>query len=91
MSTLLRNLPKQPEHYQPVSCRFYDYLEADATLGRVSDIKYVDQNGVVETISGIIKDLHTKKGEEFLQLDDGQVLPLDAILEFNGRTQQEIS
>ena len=87
MSTLSQNLPKQPEHYQPVSCRFYDSLESDATLGRVSNIKYVDQNGVVETISGIIKDLHTKKGEEFLQLDDGQVLPLDAILEFNGRTE----
>ena len=90
MNTPLQKLQKRPEVYQPVNCLFYDYLEADATLGRVSEIKYVDQNGVVETISGIIKDLHTKKGEEFLQLDDGQVLPLDSILEFNGKTQQEI-
>ena len=90
MNLPAKNFPKQPEHYQPVSCLFYDYLEADATLGKVSKIKYVDHNGVVETISGIIKDLHTKIGEEFLQLDDGQVLPLDSILEFNGITQQQI-
>jgi Rho-binding antiterminator len=89
MNPPVKNLPEHPEHYQPVNCLFYDYLEADATLGKVSTIKYVDHNGVVETISGIIKDLHTQKGEEFLQLDDGQVMRLDSILEFNGITQQE--
>ena len=90
MNAPTKNLVKAPDLYQPISCIFYDYLEADATLGKVSTIKYVDHNGVVETIMGIIKDLHAKHGEEFLQLDDGQVIRLDAISEFNGMTASQV-
>ena len=86
MNAHTKSSTKTADAYQPIACNFYDYLEADAALGNVSKIKYVDHNGVVETISGVIKDLHARHGEEFLLLDDGQVLRLDAILEFNGMT-----
>ena len=70
--------------YKPISCVFYDYLEADATLGVVSDIEYNGSDGNSERIKAKIKDLIIKNKIEFMVLDNDQVIRLDSILKFNG-------
>ena len=69
--------------YQPISCNFYDELTLLAMRGQTCEIKIVDEAGQTQQFKGIIKDLETRSGEEFMILADGQRYRLDQIQQIN--------
>ncbi|MEN0005948.1 MAG: hypothetical protein AAF798_17490 [Bacteroidota bacterium] len=71
--------------YQPISCNFYDELEALATLRQIATINYRLGNGQTATAEGKIVNLYTKDKEEFLELDSGFTLRLDYLISVNGK------
>ena len=71
--------------YQPISCNFYDELEALATLKKSCQISYKDINDKILTISGVISDFFIKDKIEFLQLKNGQTIRLDYLIEVDGK------
>lgn len=71
--------------YQPVSCQFYDELEALATLRKPLTVVYLNPLGQAHNATGKIKDIFTRYKAEFLLLDDGTEIRLDRILQVNGK------
>jgi Rho-binding antiterminator len=78
------------DKYQPISCDFHELLLAHATLKQHVDIVYVNEK-IEETTSGVIIDVYTKKGEEFLVLDNKKTIRLDFIISVNGEKLPDIS
>ena len=70
--------------YTPVNCNFYDELEALATLGKRCEIIFLNEEGRV-TLTGIIKDLYTRDGVEYLRMDSGLVIRLDKLVQVDGK------
>ncbi|WP_375416316.1 hypothetical protein [uncultured Hymenobacter sp.] len=67
--------------YQPVSCSFYDELEARATLGQPCTLRYrTGADAPPVTYRGIIADLFIRDKVECLRLADGFELRLDTLL-----------
>lgn len=71
--------------YQPVSCQFYDELEAMATLRKPIAVVFLNPLGQAQSLQGKIKDLYSRYKAEFLVLDDGTEIRLDRILQVNGK------
>ncbi len=65
--------------YTPIDCNMYDILLAKATLRANCNIKYYSKNGDTAQIKARIIDVYTKANEEFMLLDNGQVIRLDEI------------
>ena len=70
----------KPGKYIPIDCNFYDRLEAWATLGTVIEMNTAGD----ERLKGRIVNLSTRKGVEYLQMQDGVELRLDEIKSING-------
>jgi len=70
--------------YRPINCEFHDVLEATATGQRRVTIVYVDAAGEECTARARITDLRAKEGAEYMHLDDGSVVRLDAIASVDG-------
>lgn len=69
------------EDYQPISCSFYDELEARATTRQVCTLLYrTEPDTPPSTYTGIITDLFIKEKVEYLRLEDGFELRLDALV-----------
>lgn len=68
--------------YTPISCSFYDELEAAAVKKIPSTIIYKDKEDV-KTIKGLIADFKTKDKKEFLILENKKQIRLDKIISFN--------
>lgn len=75
--------------YQPVSCQFYDQLEAMATLRQRASFIVMNPLGQPQVVTGIIKDLYTRFQAEFMRLDNGMEVRLDRILQVNGKRPVE--
>lgn len=71
--------------YIPIDCGFYDLLEADATLRKISSILIKTDSGKKE-IKGRIKNIYARSGIEYLVLESGKEIRLDQILKFNGKS-----
>lgn len=71
--------------YRPISCTFYDELEARATLRQPCVIIYRPENGPETTINGIIDTLYIRDKVEYLRLIDGFELRLDWLVSVDGR------
>lgn len=71
--------------YVPISCSFYDELEALATLRRPATIKYAEEDTVTKTVEGKIKDFFIREGAEYLLLNTGLEIRLDYIISVNGK------
>jgi Rho-binding antiterminator len=78
------NSMKQQEVYQPISCNFYDHLEATATMRKRVIIHYLDTSGKETSILAKIKDLFVKEKVEYMVLDNGLTIRLDHILDVDG-------
>ena len=70
-------------NYHPVACSFYDVLQEAATKRIYSKIQYYTDIREFLTVSAIIKDFHTKNGEEFIELSTGETIRLDRIVRIN--------
>lgn len=60
--------------YQPISCSYHDILLAQATKRLYSKIEYYTEIGELMTTMSVIKDIYTKKGEEFMELANGEII-----------------
>lgn len=74
-----KSIKKKSGPYLPVSCRFYDQLEAWATMKTNLDIIYQNIPGESLLISGQIKDLYTREKCEYLMMESGIEIQLDLI------------
>jgi Rho-binding antiterminator len=68
--------------YIPISCAFYDELEAAAVKKIESTIVYKEDEQI-KTISALVIDFKTKNKEEFLILNNLKEIRLDKIISFN--------
>lgn len=70
--------------YTPISCSFYDELEALATIKELVVIEYYADNNPLK-ISGKITNLYTKQKEEFVELNNDIIIRLDKLIAVNGK------
>lgn len=71
--------------YVPISCNFYDELEAIAVRQQTSLIQYLNEAGEAQEAIGNIKDLFVENKVEYMLLDNGQRIRLDTLLSVNGK------
>ena len=70
-----------PAPYQPISCSFYDELEARATTGQPCTLTYrTEPDTPPSTYHGTIQNLYIQEKVEYLRLADGFELRLDNLL-----------
>ena len=69
--------------YTPPACSFTDYLEAAAVLRQISDITYFDDSDKRQEIQAKIVDLYAAGGADWCKLDNGTIIRLDRIEQFN--------
>jgi Rho-binding antiterminator len=70
--------------YHPISCAVHDRLLALATLRREADLTVAREDGRSEVIRGLIVDVYSRSGAEYLELVDGRTYRLDCILALDG-------
>lgn len=75
--------------YQPISCDFYDELEARATLRRPCRIEYRDASGQNQTVEAVIKDLYVRSKVEYMLLSTGLEIRLDHLVAVDGKPLPE--
>lgn len=67
--------------YHPVGCDFYDRLEAYAIRRKPVVVQYHGPDGQThERTNAILRDLQTRRGAEYLLLDDGTEIRLDRLI-----------
>ncbi|KAA9331366.1 hypothetical protein F0P96_14055 [Hymenobacter busanensis] len=72
--------------YRPISCSFYDELEARATTGQACTLTYrTEPDTPPSTYHGVIQDLYIRDKVEYLRLADGFELRLDWLVSVDGR------
>jgi len=71
--------------YIPISCAVHDELLALASFHKDCELTIAVSEERAERIRGIIKDVYSREGAEYLQLRDGSTFRLDQILALNGR------
>lgn len=75
--------------YQPISCDFYDELEARATLRRPCQIVFRDASGQDQAVDAVIKDLHIRSKVEYMLLSTGLEVRLDHLISVDGKPLPE--
>lgn len=71
--------------YQPISCSFYDELEALATLKQNCTIVYKDTEGQEKTIQSKILNLYTREKVEYMTLENECSIRLDQLISIDGK------
>jgi RimJ/RimL family protein N-acetyltransferase/transcriptional antiterminator Rof (Rho-off) len=71
--------------YKPINCSYYDELEALATQRTAVAVVYQLPDGTPHTVHAQIVDLFTRDKEEFMVLDNGTTIRLDAIISVDGK------
>lgn len=69
----------------PVSCDFYDQLEALSVLRTACEIVFLEQESKA-AVHGRIVDLYVKEKAEFLKLNNGMEIRLNKLIHVNGVT-----
>ena len=72
------------EPYAPINCSDHDRLLACATLRQNVQLVLMLPDGETQVISGVIEDVYSRKGCEYLRLRDGPTIRLDAIRALDG-------
>ena len=70
--------------YVPISCSVHDELLARATLRRECEIVYAQEGGGTARVRGVIADVYSRGGAEWLELRGGTTLRLDRLRELDG-------
>jgi Rho-binding antiterminator len=71
--------------YKPISCDFYDELEALAVMHRKVEIVYRSEAGNPLTVQAVINNLYVVEHVEYMLLDNNQVIRLDALISVDGK------
>ncbi len=70
--------------YIPISCSFYDRLEAWAVRREKVSICFRDiENNAEQIVEGVIVDLFSKEQVEYLQIETGEKIRLDYLISVN--------
>ena len=75
--------------YIPISCAFYDHLEAYATLGKNVEIEFKQSIKSSSTTRGVIVDLFITEKVEYLKLNTNEILRLDQIIRVEDKMLQD--
>ncbi len=76
-------------NYQPISCAYYDELEALAVQKRRNTVQYYDLDGNETTLRDVmITDFYVDNKVEYMKLDDGHDVRLDKLIAVNGKPMQ---
>ena len=73
--------------YVPVDCGFHDRLLALATLRRVSEVVYLDDQGLERSVEARIEDVYSRAGAEFARLSGGEIVRLDRLVRVAGHAR----
>jgi len=84
LTTAMNPTDPDPATYQPISCDFHDLLEALATQRRPTTVHFVGEDGAPAQRQGVITDLYSRGGAEYLVLDAGEPLRLDRLVAVDG-------
>ncbi|MEM6255585.1 MAG: hypothetical protein AAF821_21945 [Cyanobacteria bacterium P01_D01_bin.156] len=76
------------EPYIPPACSFTDYLEAAAVRHQVSHIVYRDDANQRQEVQAKIVDIYAANGADWCKLDNGTILRLDHIRQFNDQKNE---
>lgn len=71
--------------YIPIDCERHDELLALATLRRPCTLEVTLPAGSPASLSGVIEDVYTAAGAEYLRLRGGPTIRLDCIRMLDGR------
>ena len=71
--------------YIPISCNYYDELEAFATLKQSCSILYLDSNGLETSVQSKIINLYTKEKIEYMELENNLTIRLDQLVSVNDK------
>jgi Rho-binding antiterminator len=71
--------------YIPIDCERHDELLALATLRRPCRIEVETADGALAGLEGVIEDVYTQAGAEYLRLRGGPTVRLDRIRTLDGR------
>lgn len=71
--------------YTPIGCDEHDQLLALATLRQQMQCTILQPDGQQATLAGVIDDVYTSVGAEYLRLRDGATVRLDRIIALDGR------
>ncbi|MEM9487456.1 MAG: hypothetical protein AAGA83_27635 [Cyanobacteria bacterium P01_F01_bin.116] len=74
--------------YIPPACSFTDHLEAAAILQQTSHITYIDDTNQQHDIQTKIVDIYAADGADWCKFDNGTVIRLDQIEQFNNIKNQ---
>jgi Rho-binding antiterminator len=72
--------------YSPISCSFYDELEAAATRRELVIVDFWGADNTQQQTQSFIKNLYTKSKEEFVELENNTTIRLDQIIAINGKS-----
>ncbi|MDO9356995.1 MAG: hypothetical protein Q7T55_25080 [Solirubrobacteraceae bacterium] len=70
--------------YRPINCEFHDVLESVATVRRRCRIEYVAEDGAPRIVDALIVDVFARDGVEYIALDSGELIRLDALTKVDG-------
>jgi len=71
--------------YRPISCAFYDELEALATLRKTVVVRYYRSPEYIDEITGQIVDFKIHNKIEYLIVASGQSIRLDDLIAVDGK------
>ncbi|NRB62936.1 MAG: hypothetical protein HRU40_07920 [Saprospiraceae bacterium] len=75
--------------YQPISCDYYDELEAIAVMQKTVTLLFSDPEGNIHEQKTQIKTFETRYKEEFMILPSGQEIRLDRIISVDGKHRHD--
>lgn len=70
--------------YIPIDCSRHDELLALATLRTPCSLEVAAPHGAPVVLAGVIADVYTEAGAEYLRLRDGSIVRLDHIRALDG-------
>lgn len=72
------------EPYRPLACALYDRLEALATRRARVPVVFTGPDGRAQHAQAVVADVFSEGEAEFLRLDTGAVVRLDALVSVDG-------
>lgn len=82
---LLSRVVNEPGPYRPIDCGVHDRLLALATRGQLCDLDVAAPGFGAHRIHGVIVNVYSEAGAEFLRLADGRQFRLDTIRAIDGK------
>lgn len=77
-------MPDSRAPYLPVNCEFHDVLEATAMRRTAVEVRFLDDDGVMQQRTCRLVTLSAREGVERVELDTGEHVRLDRLVSVAG-------